>query len=34
MRPETFEAPMRRAVEGTHIGYFKIGEMVQGLGWE
>jgi len=25
---------MRRAVEGTHVGYFKIGEMVQGLGWE
>ena len=25
---------MRRAIQGTHIGYFKIGEMVQGLGWE
>jgi beta-lactamase class C len=34
IRPETLETPMRRAVEGTHIGYFKIGEMVQGLGWE
>lgn len=34
IRPETLEAPMRRAVEGTHIGYFRIGEMVQGLGWE
>jgi len=32
--PETLEPQMRRAVEGTHIGYFKIGEMVQGLGWE
>jgi beta-lactamase class C len=32
--PENLETPMRRAVEGTHIGYFKIGEMVQGLGWE
>jgi beta-lactamase class C len=25
---------MRRTIEGTQIGYFKIGEMVQGLGWE
>jgi beta-lactamase class C len=28
------EAPLRRAVEGTHVGYFQIGGMVQGLGWE
>lgn len=34
IRPETLDTPMRRAVEGTHIGYFRIGEMVQGLGWE
>jgi beta-lactamase class C len=34
IRPETLKTPMRHAVEGTHIGYFKIGEMVQGLGWE
>jgi beta-lactamase class C len=34
IRPETLKTPIRRAVEGTHIGYFKIGEMVQGLGWE
>jgi beta-lactamase class C len=34
IRPETLAAPMRRAVDGTHIGYFKIGEMTQGLGWE
>ena len=34
IRPENLETPIRRAVEGTHIGYFKIGEMVQGLGWE
>jgi beta-lactamase class C len=34
IRPETLDMPMRRAVEGTHIGYFKVGEMVQGLGWE
>jgi len=34
LRPETLEAPIRQAVERTHIGYFKVGEMVQGLGWE
>jgi beta-lactamase class C len=34
IRPETLEAPMRRAVEGTHVGYFRAGEIVQGLGWE
>ncbi|HEX2114910.1 MAG TPA: class C beta-lactamase [Alphaproteobacteria bacterium] len=34
IRPETLDTPMRRAIEGTHIGYFKTGEMVQGLGWE
>ncbi|HEX2728018.1 MAG TPA: class C beta-lactamase [Beijerinckiaceae bacterium] len=34
IRPETLEMPIRRAVEGTHVGYFRIGEMVQGLGWE
>jgi beta-lactamase class C len=32
--PERLETPLRRAVEATHIGYFRIGEMVQGLGWE
>jgi beta-lactamase class C len=32
--PSRLPVSMRRAVEGTHIGYFKIAEMVQGLGWE
>lgn len=32
--PARLETPLRRAVEGTHVGYFKIGGMVQGLGWE
>ena len=27
-------APMRRAIECTHTGYFRIGDIVQGLGWE
>jgi beta-lactamase class C len=34
VRPDRLEATIRRAVEGTHVGYFEIGEMVQGLGWE
>jgi beta-lactamase class C len=32
--PQQLAAPLRRAVEDTHIGYFDIGSMVQGLGWE
>lgn len=32
--PGRLETPLRRAVEGTHVGYFKINGMVQGLGWE
>ncbi|WP_374757627.1 class C beta-lactamase [Jeongeupia sp. HS-3] len=32
--PGKLEGPMRRAVEGSHVGYFKIGDMVQGMGWE
>ncbi|MBJ7311516.1 class C beta-lactamase [Rugamonas sp. CCM 8940] len=34
IEPSRLEGPMRRAVEGTHVGYFKTGDMVQGLGWE
>jgi len=26
--------PMQRAIDGTHLGFFKVGNMVQGLGWE
>jgi beta-lactamase class C len=32
--PERLVEPMRRAVDGTHVGYFKTGDMLQGLGWE
>lgn len=32
--PQTLEPPIREAVEGTHVGFFEVGEMVQGLGWE
>jgi beta-lactamase class C len=34
IRPESLEPDMLRAIEDTHVGYFRIGEMVQGLGWE
>lgn len=32
--PGQLPAPLRRAVEGTHVGYYQVGPMVQGLGWE
>jgi beta-lactamase class C len=34
LHPDTLEPALRQAVEGTHVGYFQVGEMVQGLGWE
>ncbi|HEV7370929.1 class C beta-lactamase [Arenibaculum sp.] len=34
IRPDTLDDTIRRAVEGTHVGYFSVGGMVQGLGWE
>lgn len=34
IRPNNLAMPMRRAVEDTHAGYFRVGDMVQGLGWE
>ncbi len=34
LQPDTLEPPLRQAVAGTHIGYFKTADMVQGLGWE
>lgn len=32
--PNDLDTPMRDTVEGTHIGYFKVADMIQGLGWE
>lgn len=32
--PGKLSEPMRRAVEATQVGYFAVGPMVQGLGWE
>ena len=34
IRPDTLAMPLQRAVAGTHVGYFRTGDMVQGLGWE
>lgn len=33
LRPE-LAGPMRQALEATHVGYYRSGELVQGLGWE
>lgn len=32
--PSGLDEPIRRAVDLTHVGHFKVGAMVQGLGWE
>jgi beta-lactamase class C len=33
--PSRLDGPMRRAVQATHVGHFKVADnMVQGLGWE
>jgi beta-lactamase class C len=32
--PTALDAPVRRAIDGTHVGYLRAGELVQGLGWE
>lgn len=34
IEPGRLQGPLRSAVAGTHMGFFKVGEMVQGLGWE
>ena len=34
IRPQALEPEMQKAVEGTQIGYFRSGDLVQGLGWE
>jgi beta-lactamase class C len=34
IEPSRLESPMQRAIEGTHLGFIKTGDMVQGLGWE
>ena len=34
IHPQKLKQPLRAAVETTHVGYFKVGAMTQGLGWE
>ena len=34
MKPARLEDPLQRAIAATHTGYYKVGEMTQGLGWE
>ncbi|WP_089606323.1 class C beta-lactamase [Acinetobacter piscicola] len=34
INPQKLKQPMRAAIESTHVGYFKVGAMTQGLGWE
>ncbi|ENW20454.1 Beta-lactamase [Acinetobacter haemolyticus CIP 64.3 = MTCC 9819] len=31
---QQLQQPIRKAIENTHVGYFKVGAMTQGLGWE
>ncbi|SHM92833.1 beta-lactamase class C [Duganella sacchari] len=32
--PSHLDATLSRAIKGTHVGYFQVGGMTQGLGWE
>nr|WP_286387098.1 class C beta-lactamase [Acinetobacter bereziniae] len=34
LNPDQAKASIRPAIQGTHIGYFKMGGMTQALGWE
>ncbi|KQN49086.1 class C beta-lactamase [Pseudomonas sp. Leaf48] len=34
MHPANLEIPMQRAIELTRSGYYTVGDMTQGLGWE
>ncbi|NIE96341.1 beta-lactamase [Acinetobacter sp. Tr-809] len=34
IHPQQLKQPLRKAIENTHVGYFKVGAMTQGLGWE
>lgn len=34
LNPQQLKQPMRKTIENTHVGYFKVGAMTQGLGWE
>jgi beta-lactamase class C len=34
MKPAALEKPLQQAIATTHTGYYTVGEMTQGLGWE
>jgi beta-lactamase class C len=34
INPQQLRQPLRKAIENTHVGYFKVGAMTQGLAWE
>ncbi|WP_130904230.1 class C beta-lactamase [Pseudomonas sp. Sample_22] len=34
MHPATLESPLQQAIALTHTGYYSVGDMTQGLGWE
>ena len=34
MNPTSLEKPLQQAIATTHTGYYTLGEMTQGLGWE
>jgi len=34
LRPQTLDEPLRQAIATTHTGFYRVGQMNQGLGWE
>ena len=34
LRPDKLKAPLRQAILATHVGYYRVGPMAQGLAWE
>lgn len=34
LRPASLEQPLQQAIATTHTGYYTVGDMTQGLGWE
>jgi beta-lactamase class C len=34
MNPASLEKPLQQAIASTHTGYYRVGEMTQGVGWE
>lgn len=34
MKPASLEKPLQQAIALTHTGYYSVGDMTQGLGWE